>query len=48
VNQVAAYVLAKNAEALGISREDVLNRGEGEDQSQEREEGEEGGTGSGS
>jgi len=48
VNQVAAYVLAKNAEALGISREEVLGRGEGEDQMHEAEEGDEGGGASGS
>jgi cytochrome c oxidase cbb3-type subunit 3 len=42
VNQAAAYVLAKNAEALGISREAVMER---TDQGGEAEGTEEGGAG---
>lgn len=38
VNQVAAYVLAKHAEFLGISQEEVLERGQGDGATSEAEE----------
>lgn len=47
VNQVAAYVLAENAEFLGISRDEVMGRGEGMEETEGTDEaaGEEGGAG---